>query len=211
MLRPFFETKPGPLYGQRCVTVNTGRVRYDRNTGDYIPVTKTVPVRKLLEAGIEVPVANATTLRKEEWINMDRRVVMSTRQRLRAWTDLSSAAGVGGFNGMSKMTHEYEAMSDPGEAVKDMDAVVDARNDAPLFKLRSVPLPITHSDFFFTARRIAVSRNTGTPIDTTMAEAAGRRVAEMVEKTLIGTETGVTFGTQTAGPGTHDGTSTEYG
>jgi hypothetical protein len=36
-------------------------------------------------------------------------------------------------------------------------------------------------------------------------------VAEMIEKTVIGVETGVTYGTVTSGPGTHTGTSTVYG
>jgi hypothetical protein len=112
---------------------------------------------------------------------------------------------------MAKLTLEYEAMSDPGEAVVDMDGLSDARQDSPLFKLRSLPLPITHSDFNFSSRRIAVSRNTGTPLDTTMAEAAGRRVAEMIERTVIGIETGASYATQTAGYGAHDGTSTVYG
>jgi hypothetical protein len=89
-----------------------------------------------------------------------------------------------------------------------MDAISDARRDRPLIDLKSIPLPITHSDFWFSDREIAVSRNTGTPLDTTMAEMAGRRVAEMVEKTVIGVETGLTFGTDT---NRHTGTSTIYG
>jgi hypothetical protein len=45
-----------------------------------------------------------------------------------------------------------------------------------------------------------------------MAEAAGRRVAEMVEKTLIGVETGMTYGTRSGDSTTaHTGTSTVYG
>jgi hypothetical protein len=107
------------------------------------------------------------------------------------------------------MTLEYEAMSDPGEAIVSMDVLDDGRTDSPLFKLRSLPLPITHSDFYFSARRLAVSG--GMRLDTTMGEASGRRIAESVEKTTIGVETGVTFGTQTTGYGTHDGTSTVYG
>jgi hypothetical protein len=57
-------------------------------------------------------------------------------------------------------------------------------------------------------REIAVSRRSGAPLDTTMAEAAGRRVAEMIERTLIGTETGVSFGTNT---NIHTGSSKVYG
>lgn len=206
LLRPYVDNR-----GQRCVTINTGRMRQNTQTGLYEPVLQKVSINDVVNRGIYSPVFNATTLRKEEWIQLDRVVVRAARQRLRAWADLAAANTFGGFNGMAKMTLEYEAMSDPGEAQVDMDGLADARNDQPLFKLRSIPLPITHSDFWFSSRRLAVSRNTGTPLDTTMAEAAGRRVAEMIEKTVIGTETGITYGTVSAGPTAHDGTSTVYG
>jgi len=89
---------------------------------------------------------------------------------------------------------EHETMSDPGEAIVDMDALTPGRTTAPVFQLEGLPLPITHSDFWFSSRRLAVSRNSNTPLDTTMGEAAGRRVAEQIEKTLIGTVAGVTYG-----------------
>lgn len=206
LLRPYLDHR-----GRPCVTMNTGRRVYDQKRRVYVPERRAVLIKDLHRMGIESPVHNATTLRKEEWIQIDRAVVRAARKRLRAWEDLSASSSFGGFDGMSKLTLEYEAMTDPGEALVDMEGIADGRTDAPLFKLRSIPLPITHSDFWFSQRRIAVSRNTGTPIDTTMAEAAGRRVAEMIEKTLIGVETGITYGTQTAGPGAHDGTSTVYG
>jgi uncharacterized linocin/CFP29 family protein len=142
---------------------------------------------------------------------MDRTVIRATRQRLKAWSDLVASSSRGGFNAMGKMTLEYQAMTDPGEALVDMDGVSDGRTDRPLFNLKSIPLPITHSDFWFSAREIAVSRNGGTPLDTTMAEAAGRRVAEMIEKTLIGVETGVTFGPSSSSDTRYTGTSTVYG
>jgi hypothetical protein len=138
-------------------------------------------------------------------------VVRAARKRLRAWTDLESASAYGGFDGMTKMTHEYEAMSDPGEALVDMDGLDQGRSDSPLFKLRSVPLPLTYSSFWYSERRLAISRNSNTPLDTVSAEAAGRRIGEMVEQTLIGTQTGVTYGTQSTGITAHDGTSTVYG
>lgn len=205
LLRPFLSES-----GEICVTANSGRTDKDGN-----PVYATYAVRQLQAKGLNCPVwnmvNNATTLRKEDWINLDKRVVLSTRKRMTAWADLMNAASVGGINGMSKMTHEYEAMTDPGEAVVDMDAITDGRRDQPQFKLRSVPLPITHSDFSFSQRRIAVSANSGTPVSTTMGEACGRRVGEMIEKTTIGVETGVTYGTQSTGITAHDGTSTAYG
>jgi hypothetical protein len=134
-------------------------------------------------------------------------VLRAARQRLRAWADLAGANTFGGFNGMSKTILEHETMSDPGEAIVDMDGLTEGRQDQPRFQLEGLPLPITHSDFWFSSRRLAVSRNTGTPLDTTMAEAAGRRVAEMIEKTTIGVETGITYGNST----NYGRTSSVYG
>lgn len=208
MLRPFRAPN-----GEICVTANKG-FKTDDN-GNLVPVRATFAIRQLQSKGINHPlwnlVSNATTLRKEDWIYLDRRLVMARRNRLRAWQDLENANPVGGFNAMGKLTYEYEAMTDPGEAVVDLDAITDGRSDQPQFKLRSIPLPIVHSDFSFSQRRIEVSRNSGTPVSTTMGEAAMRRVAEMVERITIGTETGMTYGTQTSGYADHDGTSTVYG
>ena len=214
LLRPYFDGK-----GRRCVTVNTGRLRDNPDTGKPEPVYEKVMIGDLLNKGIYSPVFNATSLRKEEWIELDRVVVRAARERLRAWSDLASASSFGGFNAMSRMTLEYEVMSDPGEAQVDMSGLTRGRNDMPLFKLRSTPLPITHMDFSFDSRRLAVSRNGGTPLDTTLAEAAGRRVAEMIEKTVIGVSggfSGFAYGGQTTGVTAHDtsgslGASTVYG
>jgi hypothetical protein len=189
LLRPYLDER-----GKKCVTINTGRTKYNETAKRFEPVQEKVFINDLRANGIDSPVFNATTLRKEEWLMMDSVVLKATRPRLRAWADLAASNTFGGFNGMSKMVLEHETMSDPGEAIVDMDGITEGRTDAPKFQLEGLPLPITHSDFWFSSRRLAVSRNSGTPLDSTMAEAAGRRVAEMVEKTLIGTETGPTYG-----------------
>lgn len=144
--------------------------------------------------GRGLPVANAASLRKDEWIRLDEAVIKAGRERLMAWGDLAAANTFSGFDGMAKTILEHEVQSDPGEAVVDMDGVTPGRTDSPVYQLRGLPLPITHSDFHFSERRLAQSRNTGEPLDVTMAEAASRRVAEMVEGTLIGTIAGMTYG-----------------
>lgn len=189
LLRPYLDER-----GRKCVTVNTGRTKYDGKSGQYKPVYEKALVSDMVANGTPIPVANATSLRKDEWLQLDRVVLKAARQRLRAWSDLSAANSFGGFNGMSKMVLEHETMSDPGEALVDMDGLTEGRNDSPKFQLEGLPLPITHSDFWFSSRRLAVSRNSGTPLDTTMGEAAGRRVAEQIEKTLIGVTTGLGYG-----------------
>lgn len=204
MLRPYIDEKR-----RRVVTVNTGRTKLD-DKGILRPVYEQVQIRDLMNNGISSQVHNATSLRKEEWIALDNVVIRAARQRLRAWADLAAANSFSGFNGMSKMMLEHETMSDPGEAIVDLDGLSDGRTDAPKFQLEGLPLPITHSDFYMSQRRLAVSRNSGTPLDSTMGEAAGRRVAELVEKTLIGVETGLTYGGGSSTP-TYGRTSSVYG
>lgn len=189
LLRPYVDDN-----GQRCVTVNTGRTKWDEKTQRYEPVYEKRTIGEMINNGVMSPVFNATSLRKQEWLQLDQVVIKAARQRLRAWSDLAGANTYGGFNAMGKMILEHETMSDPGEALVDMDGLAEGRTDSPKYQLEGLPLPITHSDFWFSSRRLAISRNTGTPLDVTMAEAAGRRVAEMVEKTLIGTVTGLTYG-----------------
>ena len=206
LYRPYWDE-----HGYRCVTVNTGTFRTDNKTGQTLPVFQKHKLDELAYRGIYSPVANATSMRKGDWIELDRVVLKAARQRLRAWADLiASGNSYGGFNAMGKLTLEYETMSESGEAIVDMSGITPGRTDAPLHTLKSIPLPITHSDFWFDARRLAVSRN-GTPLDTTQAEQAARRVAEKIEKVTIGVDSGETYGTQSTGYGAHTGTSTVYG
>lgn len=196
---------------RRVVELPTGRILTNAQ-GRQVKETKFHLIEALQARGINSPVLNAgATLTRDAWIQIDTRLVKATRQRLRAWTDLAAANSVSGFNAMGRTTYEYQNMTDVGEAVKDMDAIADGRSDTPLISTKSIPLPIIHSDFFFSQRQIAVSRNGGAPLDLTMAEMAGRRNSEMLERTTIGTETGVTYGTRSTGPNPHVGTSTEYG
>lgn len=185
LMQPYFNR-----HGQRAVTVNTGKKLQNQKTGEWVDERKEVLISNLMQQGIYSPVFNATTLRKEEWLQLDSVILRAARQRLRAWADLAATNSFGGFNAMAKETLEHETMSDPGEAIVDMDGLTEGRRDTPLFRLQGTPLPITHSDFHFSSRKLAQSRNTGTPLDTVMGEAAGRRVAETIEKTLIGTTTG---------------------
>ena len=207
LLRPFVDRR-----GVKRVVMNTGRTEFDPKTRTMKPIYADVQVHDVIHnMGINHPVLNATTaLRKEEWIELDKVALRAARWRLRAWADLAAANSFGGFNGMSKLSLEHETMSDPGEANVDMDGMTEGRNDMPLFQLEALPLPITHSDFWVSSRKLAISRNTGTPFDTTMGEAAARRVAESVEKTTIGVNTGITYGPGSNSPATGR-TSAVYG
>jgi hypothetical protein len=152
-------------------------------------------------------VTNASVLRKDQWIALDTIVGQASRARLRAWSDLRAASTMGGFDGMATPILEHEIVTDVGEAIADMEAIAEGRNFQPSFALQGLPLPITHSDFWLSERFLAASRAKGMPQDTMRGEMAGRRVGELIEKTLIGTETGVTYGDSS----TYMGTSKVYG
>jgi hypothetical protein len=189
LLRPYIDKK-----GRKVCSINTGKTRFCEKLKKEVPVINTYDVRHLMWNGIDSPVFNATTLRKDEWKELDRVVLSAARLRMQAWQDLLSRNTFGGFNAMNKMILEHETMSDPGRVVVDMDGMSPSTSDTPLFQLEGLPLPITHGDFYISKRRLLVSRNSGTPIDTAMGEAIGRRVAEEIEQTLIGTVTGATYG-----------------
>lgn len=212
LLRPFVDNR-----GNRCVMMKTGRfkeekvVQNGRSATVLLPEKRKVLISALQAKGINHPVYNASLLPKDAWIRMDQRLIELSRQRLRAWADLYAANPYSGFDGMGVMTIEQQRVSDAGEAVVDMDGMTDGRTDRPLFDLASIPLPITHSDFWFSEREIATSRNTGRPLPSLMSDRAMRRVAETVEQTTIGTVTGMSFGTRATGDNAHTGTSQVYG
>lgn len=205
MLRPYFDDR-----GRQCVTVNTGRFEtYQDNDGNYRsrPIYEQVTIAELRAQGIDSPVFNATTLRKDQWIELDRAVQMAVMPKLRAWSDLAAANTYSGFNAYGRSILEHERVTEYGEAVVDMDGTSPGTNDGPKYQLEGLPLPITHSDFDLKDRTLEISRNSGAPLDTEGAANAARRVAEMVEKTTIGTVTGLTFGNATL----YGNTPTVYG
>ena len=85
-------------------------------------------------------------------------------------------------------------MTDIGFADVNMDGLTRTKGERPEYNLVNLPLPIIHKDFSFPLRELMVSRNSGTPLDTTTAELAGRRVAEAIEQLAIGNWGSYAFG-----------------
>jgi len=137
---------------------------------------------------IAIPTQNATaTLRKEEWKVLDDAIVIAAKERLRVVADLRGRGLTYNIpNGMGKTVLETESMSDITRATISMDPARESEGDRPEFDLTSLPLPVIHKDFYFNARQVATSRNSGAGIDTTTAQLAARRVAEEAEKLTLG-------------------------
>lgn len=139
--------------------------------------------------------ANATaTLRKDEWKAMDDAVLRIARQRLNVFNDIRAANSFNIPNGMAKTVLEYEDQSDITDASISMDGLSRGTSDRPVYDLKSLPLPIIHKDFQFSARQVLTSRNGNTPLDTTSVEMATRKVAEQIEKLTLGVAASYAYG-----------------
>jgi hypothetical protein len=129
--------------------------------------------------------ANAT-LRKDEWKKLDEAVLRATEYRLGGIEDLiSSGLTYQLGNAMGTTVLEWHDVSGNLEADMTMDAVTRALGNRPVWNYNYIPIPIIHVDYEINARALAVSRNMGNPIDTTMAERATRAVMERLENMLF--------------------------
>lgn len=138
--------------------------------------------------------ANATLL-KDEWIQLDTVVMKAAQQRLKVVSDLRSRGLEMVIpNGMSKTVLQSQAQSDISDAEITMDGLEKPKGDRPLYDITNLPLPIIHKGFSFPLRQIMASRNGSMPLDTSMADLCGRKVAETVEKLTLGTLSTFTFG-----------------
>jgi uncharacterized linocin/CFP29 family protein len=152
-------------------------------------------VTRTINGKPRVLVSNApATLTKDAWIIFDTAVVRAVRDRLRAFADIRGA-GLNFIlpNGMAHTMLQWQTVGDITPATISMDPARRSEADQPTLDIGNLPLPVIHKDFDFSARQIAVSRNGNVPLDTTTAEAAGRKVAEMVEQLTTGALT-FTFG-----------------
>lgn len=192
LFRPYINNQ-----GLAVVDVNRGK-HYDPTAGKDVTKYETMTLNAARQAGFNSPMlyaTNATILRKDEWIMVERAALDQARPRLRVWSDLASSNTLS-LDGMSIQILEHETVDDPGEALVDMDGIQEGRTDRPRFQLEGMPLPITYSPFMFSARTLATSRRSGQPLSTRQAAFAGRRVADTIEKTTLGTTTGLTHGTE---------------
>lgn len=153
-----------------------------------------VPVAQLMGEG--VPVMNAVaTLRRDDWLLIDQTTRESAKPRLRLVGDLRGSGLVLNIpNGMSKSMLESYTMGDITPATMSMDGNRRSESDRPTFDFYNLPLPIIHKDIDFPARQVLISRNGGSPLDTTSIRLAVRRVAEEAEKLALGIASSFSWG-----------------
>lgn len=171
--------------GQTYLDICTGKIVTNKE-GKQVAEHKSVPLRTFVSNGLAPPVFNSSALPRLVWERIDRAVIQASRDRLTAYADVAAVNTFGGFDGMAVMAISRDTMTDAGQAVLDMDGLSEGMNDGPIFTSDMVALPICHVDFFLSQRTLAVSRNSGVPLDTTTMEQASTRVSETIEKMTIG-------------------------
>ena len=140
-------------------------------------------------------VANAATLRRDEWKDIDDAVLKAAQIRIGGIQDLQSMGLVRNIgNGLGSTVLEYEKESDFEDAEMTMDAITRVNKDRPTYDTGYLPLPVVHKDFSFSARVLAASRQRGQTLDTASAELATTKVLQKLEDILFNGTSSYTFG-----------------
>jgi uncharacterized linocin/CFP29 family protein len=135
------------------------------------------------------------TLRYDDWKAIDKAVLTAAMRRLTITQALIGRGLVLDLpNGMGSTVLQGQTMGEVGEATISMDGITRGKADRPNYETTYLPLPIIHEDFEFSAREIAASRQSGTPLDTTMAEQAATKVSEKIESLISTGASSFTFG-----------------
>lgn len=139
-------------------------------------------------------IENASTLQPRGWLMLDQAVQEGALEELRIWNELAAANTLTIDDGMGVTVLQTQKMSSYGSATMGMDPIRQGQRDRPVYTTENLPLPVTHADFFWTARDKAVARRGALPLDVSGARAAGRAIARLVEQLTLGVLPVYTFG-----------------
>lgn len=137
---------------------------------------------------------NETTLRREEWKQLDAAVLPEAQTRLGGINDLIKNGLVYNLgNAMGTTVLEWHTQAGEMTALLTMDGVTRGENNRPVYETHYLPIPILHVDYEISARTLALSRNMGNPLDTTDAAMARRAIDLKLEQMLF-TNVDYTYG-----------------
>ena len=134
-----------------------------------------------LETGVTI---NAT-LRHEEHLRYDDKLVKIARQRLNGIADLQRMGLVMPVGGLGVTLSMYERAGDMTAAAINMDGMTDTEKDRLTFDEIGVPIPIFHKDWSLNKRQLEASRTRGEPLSTSQIAIATRLVADSLENALF--------------------------
>ena len=161
--QPYIATN-GKNAGKSCIQVNTGQL--DKNGQPEVA---------------EQVIANAATLRKDEWINLDNQLLSSARERLVIVGDMMAKGLTYNAGGLGTMIAEWETGSEITDAEIAMDGESKSSKDKQNFGLNGVPIPVIRKEWSIGQRSLMASRQRGASLDVTTGTEASRAVARASE------------------------------
>lgn len=167
--RPYIANS-GRYAGHPVVAHNTGQMDASGN-----PIYEERPIQ-----------VNAdSTLRKDEWIDLEDQIIESARERLVIIDDLREAGLTYNVGGIGTQISEWESGSEVTDGVISMDGESAGDKDNQNFSLHGVPIPVVHKEFQIGARQLESSRTRGAALDVTTGTEAARSVARASEKMVF--------------------------
>lgn len=142
---------------------------------------------RLMEASFNLKsLRNNDVLLNREWLEVDRAVTQEVQSRLVGVGDLLNAGLTMPLqNALGTTVVEFQKAADMTAAAVDMSAETASEKDRMDYGLDQLAIPVIHKEFSYNARALAASRRMGTPLDTTSATLAARKVAEAAEDMLF--------------------------
>ncbi|MDE8535466.1 family 1 encapsulin nanocompartment shell protein [Staphylococcus aureus] len=146
--------------------------------------------------GQSQPITTNSSLRKDEWEQLDTAVVPEAVQRLNGIRALLSRGLTFQLGGIGTLLAQYNTVSEMTAATITLDGHTRAEADRIDYNLLGVPVPVIQKPFQIAARELAASRMMGNGLDVGHGIAAARVVAEAVENMLYNGNTAITLGGQ---------------
>lgn len=132
----------------------------------------------------EQRVANAT-LRKDDWIQLDRTILETAKERLVIVSDLMSLGLTYSVGGLGTIITEWERQGELTDAEITMDGESQTDEDRLEFDLQGVPIPIIQKRFRIGERQLLASRRNGSGLDVSTGAAAALSVARTSENLVF--------------------------
>lgn len=124
-------------------------------------------------------------LRKDEWEELDRTVIDAVTQELNAVQALRDAGLVQRLGGLGTMVTQFNVASEKHEASVSMSGRAAGLRDRTEKIIRTIPVPITHSEYEIGVRELDASRRLGDALDAQEARSSAIVVGEKIEETLF--------------------------
>lgn len=157
-----------------------------------------------------------STLKKDEWEELDRRIVQASVPPLVILNYLVGRGLTRTLGSLGTLVAQYNQVSEMTAATANLRGHSGVEKDLVDFNLVGVPVPVIFKEYEIDERLLLSSRRMGDGLDVSNGVAAARVVAEKMEDLLINGDTGINLNGDTIygllnHPDRETDTATNYG